>query len=359
MTRQTSALLRYLFFLLCLAGTHASALSNSGQSVGSTDAAAERSSPIGVEAPPLTVATWLRGKPVPAFERGRVYLVDIWAVWCAPCVAGLPHLAQLQERYGRQGLRVIALTGPDTLHNTPEAVDKLLKRKVPTVNFAVGYDEGSTQEPAFLDVFRGRSVAKYLSLARADGIPVAFVVDRQSRIAWIGPSTAAEPVVTSVLAGTWDSAKESVRRRNALVVQARLADLPRLLQDGKTDEVGRIARGILDGPCANDATVLWLLAGRLSSVASSKPVVLDLALTAARRADELCGHADLPSLVALARVRALRHEWAEALAAQQSAVKLAEPPLKQRLQKTLDEYQSKWLETKLPEGHRSTGSKAR
>jgi thiol-disulfide isomerase/thioredoxin len=33
--------------------------------------------------------------------RGRYVLVDFWATWCAPCVANLPSLAKLHDRFGR------------------------------------------------------------------------------------------------------------------------------------------------------------------------------------------------------------------------------------------------------------------
>jgi len=32
--------------------------------------------------------------------RGRVVLLDVWATWCAPCLADLPLLRQLQARHG-------------------------------------------------------------------------------------------------------------------------------------------------------------------------------------------------------------------------------------------------------------------
>ncbi|HXV64822.1 MAG TPA: TlpA disulfide reductase family protein [Vicinamibacteria bacterium] len=33
-------------------------------------------------------------------HRGKVVLVDLWATWCAPCIAELPSLQKMAERFG-------------------------------------------------------------------------------------------------------------------------------------------------------------------------------------------------------------------------------------------------------------------
>lgn len=32
-------------------------------------------------------------------QRGKVVLVDLWATWCVPCIAEIPHLQELSDRF--------------------------------------------------------------------------------------------------------------------------------------------------------------------------------------------------------------------------------------------------------------------
>jgi thiol-disulfide isomerase/thioredoxin len=59
--------------------------------------------------PPLNLQD-LKGKPVPADQfRGNILLLDFWATWCLPCIAEIPTLNRLQEKYGSKGLRVVGV----------------------------------------------------------------------------------------------------------------------------------------------------------------------------------------------------------------------------------------------------------
>lgn len=66
---------------------------------------------IGKKAMPLEVDTWLNGTPLADPDlKGKVVLLDFWAVWCGPCIATFPHLIEWNEKYASKGLVMIGLT---------------------------------------------------------------------------------------------------------------------------------------------------------------------------------------------------------------------------------------------------------
>jgi len=46
-------------------------------------------------------------------HRGKVVLVDFWALWCLPCIKLFPHTVGLHERFADRGLAVISVSLDD------------------------------------------------------------------------------------------------------------------------------------------------------------------------------------------------------------------------------------------------------
>jgi thiol-disulfide isomerase/thioredoxin len=42
--------------------------------------------------------------------EGKIYLIDFWATWCVPCVAGIPYLHKAYEKYKKDGFEILSIS---------------------------------------------------------------------------------------------------------------------------------------------------------------------------------------------------------------------------------------------------------
>ena len=170
---------------------------------------------IGVHALPFAVvlavaaaANTSRGAPAPEFSlrglngrtltlsslRGKVVLLDFWASWCAPCVAGLPRLLALESRLRGQGFVIVsvALDNADSTNKNPEGK---LRRFIAAhrVDFAVTEITPSfSREYGKVLGLKGGIVANGLVAAN---LPSWILIDRYGAIRAIHKSSEEEPKV--------------------------------------------------------------------------------------------------------------------------------------------------------------------
>ena len=137
----------------------------------------------GDQAPPLGFAFMIQG-PSPAHVnwqtlRGKVVILDFWGTWCAPCVAGIPHLNDLAAHYRGEKVQFIAVG-----HENPRKVKWFLEKHA--INAWIALDTDLSLYKAYT----------------AFGIPYAVVVDQRGVVAAVlNPKDLTEQVIDAVLAG--------------------------------------------------------------------------------------------------------------------------------------------------------------
>ncbi|MBE7558764.1 redoxin domain-containing protein [bacterium] len=159
---------------------------------------------VGDAAPPLSVATWVRGQAVdPAKDASpRVYVVEFWATWCAPCRQSIPHLSQLQEKY-KDKVTIVGISD-----EKPETVRPFVEQM--KMAYTVGIDPSGATHKAWME--------------GVPGIPHAFAV-QAGRILWAGhPMGGLEEALARVLSGDWNI--EKARKVDALTKSLEAADSP-------------------------------------------------------------------------------------------------------------------------------------
>jgi len=66
-----------------------------------------------------------KGEPISLADyKGKVVVVDFWATWCRPCVALLPHTAQLAKEYKGRPVQFLGVS----LDNERERLEEFLAR---------------------------------------------------------------------------------------------------------------------------------------------------------------------------------------------------------------------------------------
>jgi len=98
-----------------------------------------------------------------ADSRNKVVVLDFYATWCEPCRESIPHLVDLQRRYGSKGLQIVGLNvgGAEDYEKVPEFARE----------FRIQYQLG-IPDPDLEDLYMSDDAS----------IPQTFILDRNGVI---------------------------------------------------------------------------------------------------------------------------------------------------------------------------------
>jgi peroxiredoxin len=70
---------------------------------------------LGKRAPDFTLSSVSGEKFRLSSLKGKIVVLDFWAVWCGPCTDSMPFFQKLQDNYRTQGLEVVGLHVEDRM----------------------------------------------------------------------------------------------------------------------------------------------------------------------------------------------------------------------------------------------------
>ncbi len=322
---------------------------------------------IGDTAPALDVAHWLKGNAIEEFEPGRIYVMEFWATWCAPCRASIPHISELATQYKDYGVSFLGVSD--------EKLQTVVKFLLKADRFDTTWDD-KIQYTLATDPDRSTKLA-YMRGAAQEGIPTAFIIGKDRRIEWIGGPMEIDEVLSAVVGDRWDRDVFKVQfEENVAPVRQAMAVMD-AIDTAAEDQNWKAAQVALDDLIlsqpgydrlkatlfrkmihkANDPAeayeygrkllaVFWDTSGMLNMMAwvtvdddGVKSRDLAFALKAAKRANTLTDESDPAILDTLARVYFEQGDVRKAIVWQAlAAKKAAGTPYAESIQETLDKY---------------------
>jgi thiol-disulfide isomerase/thioredoxin len=338
------------------------------------DAAKAKPLNIGDKAPKLEVKEFLKGKPIKNFAKGKLYVVEFWATWCGPCRVSIPHLTELQKKY-----RDVTFIGVSVWERDQAAVKPFVDEMGDKMDYLVALDA----VPKDAEGNEGAMAKAWMTAAGENGIPSAFIINKETQIAWIGHPMSMDKPLEDIVKGKWDLKAAAAEREKAKAADLALAkasekiraaqqtrdpakvlaaidevvkdnpDLePRLAglrlnillsMPDKAGEAAAFARKLADGAFKDNAMALNQIAWQIVDPKAPKPTpeLIKAAVYAAERGVKLTEEKDAALLDTLAKAVFDDGDAKRALALQEKAVTLAKgTPLEQdgEMQGRLEQY---------------------
>ncbi len=194
---------------------------------------------VGDPAPKLEVKSFVKGEPVNQLEPGKLYVVEFWATWCGPCIATIPHLTELQKKHPEVSFIGVSVWEQDQANVKP-FVEKMGDKMVYSVAMDLLPEPDKKQSNA------GAMAENWMKAAGQNGIPTAFIVNKEQKIAWIGhPSSMDEPL-EKIASGSWDLQLAATEHKKAMEARTKFMKLQTKLAQAIQSDDPKKAVAVID-----------------------------------------------------------------------------------------------------------------
>ncbi|TLD41436.1 MAG: Thiol:disulfide interchange protein [Candidatus Jettenia ecosi] len=141
---------------------------------------------IGAEAPTFSAMDFKGNQIDLSKYRGNIVILDFWATWCDPCLEAFPKVKNMYNKFKDKGVQFIGVSLDDDIEN----VRGFVKQE-------------KVEWPQLFDGKRWKGVLP--GLYRVNIIPTMFVIDRESKIRYMGSNLeSATQVVMTLLSESKD-----------------------------------------------------------------------------------------------------------------------------------------------------------
>jgi thiol-disulfide isomerase/thioredoxin len=152
---------------------------------------------VGDAAPKLEVKEFVKGDAVKSFEKKKIYVVEFWATWCGPCRTSIPHLSELQKKN-----KDVVFIGVSVFEQDQSKIKPFVEEMGEKMAYRVAMDDVGSGKGN-----EGKMAKNWMIASEQSGIPTAFIVNGDGKIAWIGHPMQMEKPLEEIISGKWDLAK--------------------------------------------------------------------------------------------------------------------------------------------------------